>query len=72
MINDSSEPECYEEAMRVETRKKWEKGMNEEIESLLRKQTWDLVDLLTGKITLQNKWAYRLKEEDRRQEEVQV
>ena len=42
-MTDSSEPECYEEAMQVETRKKWEQGMNEEIDSLVRNQTWDLV-----------------------------
>ena len=42
-MNDSGELECYEEAMQVETRKKWEQGMNEEMESLVRNQTWDLV-----------------------------
>ena len=42
-MNDSDEPECYEEAMQVETRIKWEKGMDEEMDSLVRNQTWDLV-----------------------------
>ena len=36
LITDSGEPECYEEAMQVETRKKWEKGMDEEMDSLVR------------------------------------
>ena len=49
--------------MQVETRKKWEQGMDEEMESLVRNQTWDLVKLPTGKRALQNKWVYRLKEE---------
>ena len=49
-MTDSGEPKCYEEEMQVETRKKWEKGMNEEMDSFVRNQTWDLV--------------YRLKEED--------
>ena len=44
LMIDSSEPECYEEAMQVETRKKWEYGMNEEMDSLVRNQTWDLVE----------------------------
>ena len=48
-MTDSGEPECYEEAMQVETRKKWEKGMNEEMDSLVRNQTWDLVQLPTKK-----------------------
>ena len=43
LMIDSSEPECYEEAMQVETRKKWEYGMNEEMDSLVRNQTWDLI-----------------------------
>ena len=43
-MTDSSEPECYEEEMHAETRKKWEQGMNEEMESLIRNHTWDLVE----------------------------
>ena len=42
---DSGEPECFEEAMQVETRNKWEQGMDEEMDSLVRNQTWDLVKL---------------------------
>ena len=37
--------------------------MEEEMESLLHNQTWDLVRFPAGKNTLQNKWDYRLKEE---------
>ena len=62
-MTDSGEPEWYEEEMQVETRNKWEQGMNEDMDSLVRNQTWDLVELSTRKITLQNKWVYRLKEE---------
>ena len=38
--------------------------MEEEMESLIHNQTWDLVRWLAGKTTLQNNWVYRLKEED--------
>ena len=38
--------------------------MKEEIESLLKNKTWDLCNLPVGKKALQNKWVYRLKEED--------
>eukprot|EP00253_Pinus_taeda_P002155 PITA_02155 len=38
--------------------------MEEEMESLMHNQTWDLVRLPAGKSTLQNKWVYKLKEED--------
>lgn len=61
---DFGEPKCYEEAVQVETRKKWEKSMKEEMDSLAHNQTWDLVRLPAGKTTLQNKWVYKLKEED--------
>ena len=64
MLTDSGEPECYEEAMQVESRKKWEQAMEEEMDSLMHNQTWDLVKLPAGKTALQNKWVYRLKEED--------
>jgi hypothetical protein len=50
--------------MQVDTKKKWEQGMKEEMDSLVNKQTWDLVQLLAKKRALQNKWVYRLKEED--------
>ena len=63
-MTGSGEPECYEQAMQVETRNKWEKGMNEEMGSLVSIQTWGLVDFHVGKRALQTKWVYRLKEED--------
>ena len=49
--------------MQVETKKKWEQGMKEEMDSLENKKTWDLVHLPTGR-ALHNKWVYKLKEED--------
>ena len=63
-MTDFGEPKCYKEAIHVETRNKWEQHMNEEIDSLVRNQTWDLVEFPAGKRALQNKWVYRLKEED--------
>ena len=38
--------------------------MKEEMKSLVKNQNWDLVKLPIGKRALQNKWVYRLKEED--------
>ena len=38
--------------------------MNEEMDSLVRNQNWDLVELHVGKRELQNKCVYRLKEEE--------
>eukprot|EP00253_Pinus_taeda_P032625 PITA_32625 len=38
--------------------------MEEEMDSLMHNQTWDLVRLPIVKTTLKNKWVYRLEEED--------
>ena len=38
--------------------------MEEEMDSLMHNQTWDLVKFPAGKTTLQNKWVYSLKEKD--------
>jgi hypothetical protein len=48
-LTNSGEPECYEEAMQGDTKKKWEQGMKEEMDSLANNQTWDLVHLPTRK-----------------------
>jgi len=64
LLTDFGEPKCYEEAMQVESRKKWEIAMEEEMDSLMHNQTWDLVRLPAGKTTLKNKWVYRPREED--------
>ena len=54
-MTDYGEPKCYEEVIHVETKKKWEQGMDEEMDSLVRKKTWDLVEFPTGKRAFQNK-----------------
>jgi hypothetical protein len=64
LLSDSGEPKCYEEAIHVDTKKKWEQGMKEEMDSLVNNQTWDLVQFPAGKRALQNKKVYKLKEED--------
>ena len=61
---DSGEPKCYEKAMQVDTKKKWEKCMKEEMDSLENNQIWDLFQFPARKRGLQNKWVYKLKEED--------
>jgi hypothetical protein len=43
LLIDSGEPETYQEAMQVETRKKWDQGMKDEMDSLVLIQSWDLV-----------------------------
>ena len=38
----------------MEIRKKWEQDMNEEMESMVRNYTWDLVQFPAGKRELEN------------------
>ena len=35
--------------------------MKDEMDSLLRNQTWELTEMPAGKKALQNKWIYRIK-----------
>ena len=35
--------------------------MKDEMDSLLRNQTWELTELPVGKKALHNKWVYRIK-----------
>jgi hypothetical protein len=64
LLTDAREPECYDEAMQVDVEVQWEHGMKEEMDSLLKNQTWELCKLPAGTRALPNKWIYRLKEED--------
>jgi ATP-binding cassette subfamily B (MDR/TAP) protein 1 len=63
LLTDSGEPECFEEALQVETKEEWEHAMDDEMDSLSSNQTWELVELPEGKRALHNKWVYRIKEE---------
>ena len=56
-LTDSSEPKSYEETMQVDTKKKWEQGMKEEMDSLVNNQSQYLVQFPVGKRALQNKWV---------------
>ena len=64
LLIDVGEPKCYDEVVQVDTKIQWESAMKDEMDSLLKNKTWDLCKLPTGKKVLQNKWVYRLKEED--------
>ena len=44
LLTESGEPECYEEALEVKAKRKWD-----EIESLMKNQTWGLVELRIAK-----------------------
>lgn len=49
------EPTNYKEASQSD---EWRAAMNEEIESITKNHTWDLIQLPEGKIAIGCKWLY--------------
>ena len=61
ILIDCGEPSCYQEAMRMHDKRKWEKAMHLEMDSLIKNKTWDLMKLPTSKNALPCKWVYKIK-----------
>ncbi|KAJ0575491.1 putative RNA-directed DNA polymerase [Helianthus annuus] len=57
-LNKTSEPSSYSEASKDP---RWIEAMNLEMEALMRNQTWELVDLPSGRKPIGCKWVYRVK-----------
>ncbi|GKE23048.1 ribonuclease H-like domain-containing protein, partial [Tanacetum coccineum] len=57
-LNKTREPKTYFEASKYSH---WTDGMNQEMDALLRKDTWELVDLLEGRKAIGSKWIYKIK-----------
>ncbi|XP_071741113.1 uncharacterized protein [Rutidosis leptorrhynchoides] len=57
-LNKSQEPKSYQEASKD---KNWVNDMNEEIEALLRNNTWIITDLPCDRKPIGSKWVYRIK-----------
>ena len=52
------DPVSFDEAAKEDV---WIKAMDEEIDSIERNNTWDLVDLPEGKNNIGVKWVYKIK-----------
>ena len=61
LITEDGEPSCYQEAMDDADSEKWKKAMDEEIDSLAKKKTWDLVEFPKGRSVVECKWVFKLK-----------
>ncbi|KAG8478507.1 hypothetical protein CXB51_028390 [Gossypium anomalum] len=61
-IDANQEPSNYSEASSCEDSEKWMFAMQEEMESLYKNKTWDLVKLPKGKKTVRCKWVFKKKE----------
>ncbi|RWS02083.1 gag-pol polyprotein-like protein [Dinothrombium tinctorium] len=56
-----SEPNTYEEAMHSPDKEQWEQAMNSELDSLKKNETWQLVELPSGRRSIKNKWVFKVK-----------
>ncbi|KAG8484966.1 hypothetical protein CXB51_021384 [Gossypium anomalum] len=61
-IADDDVPSTYTEAMSNPDGVKWKQAMNEEMQSLHKNRTWELVTLPKGKKAIGCKWVYAKKE----------
>ncbi|GKB74706.1 retrotransposon protein, putative, ty1-copia subclass [Tanacetum coccineum] len=58
---DTHEPLTYQEAVACEDSSKWKNAMKEEMDSLRKNKTWELVDHPAGKKLMSYKWLFKIK-----------
>ncbi|GJR85813.1 retrotransposon protein, putative, ty1-copia subclass [Tanacetum coccineum] len=59
---DTHEPLTYQEAVACEDNSKWKAAMKEEMDSLRKNKTWELVDHPAGQKLVSYKWLFKIKE----------
>lgn len=59
--NTESEPLTYTEAINSSNGKKWEAAMKEEMDSLLKNETWELVERPINQKLIGCKWIFKMK-----------
>lgn len=57
-----NEPSSYKQAMQGEDSEKWKAAMKEEFDSLVKNDTWDLVEKPKNEKIVDNKWVYKVKD----------
>ena len=55
------EPKTVQEALLSSVSDEWMKAMNDEMESMRTNKVWDLVDLLSRRKAIGNKWVLKIK-----------
>ena len=63
MITKEGEPESFQEVQSHKDKQSWLKAMHEEMNSLNKNKTYNLVELPKGKRVLRNKWVFKLKKD---------
>ena len=64
LISDEGEPENYYDVLNHKDKDDWIKAMHDEMNSLKKNNTFDLVELPKGRKILKNKWVFKLKQGD--------
>ena len=60
-----TEPMSYEEEKTAPDKDLWQKAMESELESLEKKNTWDVCELPPGRKTISTKWVFQLKKNEK-------
>ena len=63
LVSEEGEPTDFQQVCEDEHNKEWTKAMEEEMNSLRKNRTWELVELPKERRALQNKWVYKIKHE---------
>lgn len=61
LIVYGDEPISFDEATTSTDKRKWLEAMNEEYNSLMKNQTWDLTNVPTGSNLIKCKWIFKIK-----------
>lgn len=60
-MNSGAEPSCYHEAREDKNWEKWNAGMGDEMDSLLKNYIWDIVDRPKDQKVISYRWLYKKK-----------
>ena len=60
LLTEDREPSIFHEALNSSDGSLWMIAMQEEIESLHKNKTWELVPLPYGRKAIGNKWVYKI------------
>ncbi|OMO51796.1 Reverse transcriptase, RNA-dependent DNA polymerase [Corchorus capsularis] len=63
LLTDDGEPESFRDVQSTSDKQRWLEAMQEEMDSLQKNGTYELVELPKGKRPLKNKWVFKLKKD---------
>lgn len=61
LLSLSDEPKSYNEAIETSDKIEWRKAMDDEYQSLIKNNTWQLINAPKGESIIDNKWVFKIK-----------